>query len=165
MRIEMPTTVQIRQLPELLRVRVPPEWEDLNGHVNIKHHLGMYDMTTNPMLGLLGISEEWVRRERIGIMDLEHHIWYQRELHVGDEVALHLRFTGRGAKLTTGLVFLVNAARDEVASAIEFMSLAVDLAGRRAVPFPSPIKERIDALMAGSEALGWAAPRSGVITL
>ena len=46
----MPTPEQVRQLPELVRVRVPKEWEDLNGHVNVKHHLTMYDLTNDPLL-------------------------------------------------------------------------------------------------------------------
>ena len=57
-------------------MQVPQEWEDLNGHVNVKHHLGMYDLTKEAMLEMLGISEEWVRTGRTGIFDLEHHIWY-----------------------------------------------------------------------------------------
>lgn len=161
----MPTAAQLSSLPELARVRVPSEWEDLNGHVNVEHHLGMYDLTTDAMLELLGISADWVRRERIGIVDLEHHIWFQRELHVGEEVALYLRFTARDAKRTQGLVFLLNTSDDEIASAIEFISLAVHLDTRRAVALPALVCERIDVLLRDHEALDWPAPRSGAISL
>ena len=163
----MPTAAQLRssRCPELARVRVPPEWQDLNGHVNVKHHLGMYDLTTDAMLELLGISAEWVRHERIGIFDLEHHIWFQRELHVGEEVALYLRFAARDAKRVHGVVFLLNTSDDEIASAIEFMSLAVHLDTRRAVALPGLICERIDALLRDHQPLDWQAPRSGAISL
>ena len=108
MRVTMPTPEQVRQLPELVRVRVPKEWEDLNGHVNVKHHLTMYDMTSDPLLELLGISEEWVRTQRLGLFDLEHHIWFLNEVHVGEEVALFLSFTARNEKRVQGHVFLLN---------------------------------------------------------
>jgi len=164
-RVTMPTAAQLNSLPELARVRVPPEWEDLNGHVNVKHHLGMYDLTSDAMLELLGVSADWVRRERVGLVDLEYHIWFQRELYVGEEVALHLRFTAHDARRAQGVVFLLNTADGTVASAIEFLSLAVDLDARRAVPFPEVVHVRLAALLREHDALDWPAPRSGAIAL
>ena len=161
----MPTPGQVRQLPELARVRVPGEWEDLNGHVNVKHHLGMYDLTNAPLLELLGISEQWVRTERIGLVDLEHHIWYQNEVHVGEEVGLFLRFTASNAKRAQGLVLLLNLTHERLASVIEFVSAAVRLDARRAVPLPEVVARRIEAFVAQHDALDWPAPRCGAITI
>jgi acyl-CoA thioester hydrolase len=161
----MPDAAQLGSLPELGRVRVPAEWLDMNGHVNVQHYLGMYNLTSDSMLELLGISGDWVRREQMGLVDLEHHIWFQRELHAGEEVALCIRFIGRDAKRVHGLMFMVNVADAEVASAIEFMSLAVNLETRRAAPLPATVAERVDALVRDHEALDWLAPRSGAIAL
>jgi acyl-CoA thioester hydrolase len=161
----MPSTAQVRQLPELVRVRVPPEWEDLNGHVNVQHHLTMYNMTTDPLLARLGISEEWVRVERRGLFDLEHHIWYLNEAHVGDEVSLHLRMTARNAKRVIGQVYLVNVTQDALASVIEFVSAAADLDARRTVPLPDVVARGIDDLLAAAAGLEWTAPASGSITI
>ncbi len=161
----MPTAEQVRQLPELVRVRVPQEWEDLNGHVNVKHHLTMYDMTSEPLLALLGISDEWVRTERRGLFDLEHHIWYQHEVHVGEEVALHLGFSARNAKRVHGHVFLLNVTHDRLASVVEFVTAAADLDARRTVPLPDVIAARIDALLARQAQLDWMPPLSGAMTI
>lgn len=161
----MPSATQLERLPVLARVRVPPEWEDLNGHVNVQHHLGMYDMTSDTMLQLLGVSADWVRDEQVGLVDLEHHIWFRRELHVGDEVTLHLRFTGLNERRVQGVVFLLNAESGEVASAIEFLSIAVDLAARRAIPLPDGIHDRLAGLLREHEALDWPAPRCGSISV
>ncbi len=161
----MPTPEQVRQLPELLRVQVPREWEDLNGHVNVQHHLGMYDMTTDPLLELLGISVQWVRSERIGLFDLEHHIWYQNEVHVGEEVGLYLRFTARNLKRAQGLVFLLNLTHDRLASVVEFVSIAAHLDTRRSVPLPEVVARRLDDLVRQQQALDWPAPSSGAISI
>jgi acyl-CoA thioester hydrolase len=161
----MPTPDQVRQLPELLRVRVPREWEDLNGHVNVRHHMGMYDMTGDPLLALLGISEQWVRTERIGLFDLEHHIWYQNEVHVGEEVGLYLRFTARNAKRAQGLVFLLNLTHDRLASVIEFVSIAANLDSRRSVALPAGVAQRLDELVREQATLEWPAPRSGALSI
>ena len=165
MRVTMPDAAQLRPLPDLGRVRVPQDWEDLNGHVNVKHHLGMYDMTSDAMLELLGVSGAWVREQQVGLVDLEHHIWFRRELHVGDEVTLHLRFTGLNDRRVQGLVFLLNVNTGEVASAIEFLSIAVDLEARRAIPFPTNVYERLVDLTRAHETLDWPAPRSGSISV
>lgn len=161
----MPDAAQVGSLPELGRVRVPAEWLDLNGHVNVQHYLSMYNLTSETLLELLGISGDWVRRERLGLVDLEHHIWFQRELHAGEEVQLYVRFIDRDAKRVHGLMFMVNVADAEVASAIEFMSLAVNLESRRAAPLPAAVAERIDTLLREHEGLDWLAPRSGAIAL
>jgi acyl-CoA thioester hydrolase len=161
----MPTPAQVRQLPELLRVRVPREWEDLNGHVNVKHHLGMYDLTNDPLMDMLGISEQWVRTERIGLFDLEHHIWYENEVHVGEEVGLYIRFTARNLKRAQGIVFLLNQTHDRLASAVEFVSTAAHLDSRRAVPLPAAVANRIDEMVLQQEALAWPAPSSGSISV
>jgi acyl-CoA thioester hydrolase len=164
-RVTMPTPKQVRQLPELARVRVPQEWEDLNGHVNVKHHLTMYDLTSTPLLELLGISEDWVRSQRVGLIDLEHHIWFLNEVHVGEEVSLFLSFTARNDKRVQGHVFLLNVTHECLASVVEFVSAAADLDARRTVPLPTVIASRIDELMARQRALDWAAPPSGAITI
>ena len=165
MRAQMPTPAQVRQLPELVRVVVPREWEDLNGHVNVQHHLTMYNLTTVPLLEQLGISEDWVRTERCGLFDLEHHIWYLNEVHVGDEVSLHLRMTARNAKRVQGAVYLLNVTRDALASVIEFVSAAADLEARRTMPLPPVIAGRIDETIAACARLDWAAPASGAISI
>ncbi len=165
MRVTMPGAAELHRLPLLGTVRVPPEWEDINGHVNVKHHLSMYDLTNDTMLALLGISAEWVRTEQVGLVDLEHHIWFRRELHVGDEVAMYLRFTGLNTRRAQGVVFLLNVATGEVASAIEFVSLAVDLRGRRAVHMPAVVHARAEALLREHEALAWPAPCCGSISV
>lgn len=161
----MPSAGQLSALPELARVTVPQEWEDLNGHVNVKHHLGMYDLTSDAMLELLGVSAEWVRRERVGLVDLEHHIWFQRELFVGEQVALHLRLTAHDSRRAQGVMFLLNCADGIVASAIEFLSLAVQLDERRAVPFPEVVHGRLATLLHQHDALDWPTLRSGAIVI
>lgn len=165
MRVTMPTPEQVRHLPELARVRVPKEWEDMNGHVNVKHHLTMYDLTSDPLLELLGISEEWVRTQRVGLFDLEHHIWFLQEVHVGEEISLFLRFTARNEKRVQGHVFLLNITHDRLASVVEFVSAAADLDARRTVPLPVVVANGIDVLMARQRALDWTAPPSGAISI
>ncbi len=165
MRPTMPTVAQVRELPELCRIAVPRDWEDINGHVNVQYYLRMYDLTAVPMLEALGVDEDWVRRERIGLFDLEHHIWYLDEIHVGHEVSAHVRFGARNAKRTQGVLFLVDATRNRLASAIEFVSTAAHLDTRRTVPLPEPVATHLDTLVRGQQALSWPLPLSGAMAV
>jgi acyl-CoA thioester hydrolase len=161
----MPTVVQVRELPELCRLGVPRDWEDINGHVNVQYYLRMYDLTAVPMLEALGIDEDWVRRERVGLFDLEHHIWYLDEIHVGHEVSAHVRFADRNAKRTRGVLFLLDATRERLASAIEFVSTAAHLDTRRTVALPEPVAANLDAMIAAQAALDWPLPACGAISI
>jgi acyl-CoA thioester hydrolase len=161
----MPTPAQIRELPELTRIKVPREWEDMNGHVNVQYHVTMYNECTDPMLVMLGIDQEWIREGRVGLFDFEHHIWYQNEVHVGDEVGVYARFMVRNAKRMHGVVMLLNATRDCVASVIEFVCGAADLDARRTVAWPDALAARLDALIGEHETLSWPGPRSGAISV
>jgi acyl-CoA thioesterase FadM len=117
------------------------------------------------LLELLGISQEWVRTQRIGLFDLEHHIWFLNEVHVGEEVSLFLSFTARNEKRVQGHVFLLNVTHERLASVVEFVSASADLDARRTVPLPAVIANGIDELMARQRNLDWTAPLSGAISI
>jgi acyl-CoA thioester hydrolase len=161
MMVQVPTIEQIDALGTLLERVVPPEWEDLNGHVNVRHYLDLYNEAGDGMLAQLGVDQDYFRTERRGFFDLEHHVWYLAEMHVGDRVTVHMRYIARSAKRFHGVVFVVNRTRASVASVLEYVASGADLTTRRSAPFPSRVSEKLDAIVAAHAALEWAAPVSG----
>lgn len=164
MRPTMPSPEQVRQLPPLITARVPAHWEDINGHVNVRHYLELYDLAGDAMLAQLGLDESHFRDGRQGFFDLEHHLWYLAEIHAGDEVSVHLRYLSRSAKRIHGVVFVLNSSRGRLSSAMEFVSTGADLDARRTAPLPQHVGARLDELVAAHRMLDWAAPRSGVMS-
>lgn len=160
----MPSLRDIDDLPPLLERVVPAGWEDLNGHVNVRHYLELYDQAGWPMMGLLGVEERHFRDERRGFFDLEHHIWYLAEMHVGETVSVHARFLARNAKRFHGVMFIANRSRACVASAFEYVSTGADLATRRSAPLPSDVAAHLDELIASHSRLAWPAPLCGSIS-
>lgn len=160
----MPTVEQVRELPALLEMTIPPEWQDINGHVNVRHYLDIYDQTGWPLLAWLGISEDLFKIEKKGFFDLEHHIWYLAEMHVGDVVSGHTRFVGRSAKRFHGVMFIVNKTRECVASALEFVTTGADLTTRRSAELPVNVAARLKELIAEGDRLDWKVPASGAIS-
>lgn len=165
MRLVPPAARYVEELPVVGRLRIPPEWQDLNGHVSVRYYVELYDLGGWRMLELLGIGAGYFRVERRGFFDLEHHIWYLAEMHVGDEVSLHVRFVERSRKLFRGVVFIVNRTRAEVASAIEFLTAGADLDARATAAIPEEMAARLDRLIERHAALGWQPPSCGVIAV
>lgn len=159
----MPTVDQVRQLPALLELTVPAEWQDINGHVNVQYYLAIYDRAGWPFLDLLGIDESRFRVDRTGFFDLENHLWYLAEVHVGDVVTAHFRLIARSVKRFHGVMFILNATRGSLASAIEFVTTGADLRARKSAALPEDVAKRLTQLIDEHSRLAWPAPRCGSI--
>ena len=159
----MPSVAQVDDLPVLMEKVIPPEWLDLNGHVNVRHYLELYDAASWPRLAEFGLDARAFLERRQGLFDLEHHLWYLDELHVGETVTVHWRFVARSAKRFHGVMFIVNRTRDRLASVFEYLSTGADLDSRRAAPLPPGFAAKLDELLAADRTLGWPAPTCGVI--
>lgn len=164
MRPRFPTATQVRELPVLARRTIPPEWEDSNGHVNIQYYMTLYEWGGWPMIEAVGMDEAYFRERRCGLFDLEHHLCYLNEIHVGDVVTVHARLLDRTAKRFHGLMFIVNETRDNLAGSMEYVTSGADLENRRTAPLPADIGERLDALIAEHGGLSWPAPVCGVMS-
>jgi len=160
---DVPNPNQVMALPTLLRLRIPDEWEDINGHVNVQYYMALYDRAGHAMLQQLGLDESYFGDRRLGVFDAEHHVRYLAEIHVGDEVSAHARYVGRSATRVLGLFILVNRSRARIASILEFLSVSVDLQTRRTTAFPAFLAANIDNLIASDSALDWTAPLSGAL--
>jgi acyl-CoA thioester hydrolase len=159
----IPSLDEVQQLPRLLELTVPAEYEDYNGHMKITHHLGLHDDAGPAFFALLGLDETYFTERRNGIVDLEHHIRYLGEVFAGDRVAVHSRALARSAKTMHGIWFLLNLTRGQVANTLEFVSVHIDLDERRASPFPPDVAELLDRLIADHRGLSWDPPVGGFI--
>jgi len=164
-RVQMPTVAQIRELPELVRHVVPPAWEDFNGHVNVQHYTALYDMAGYPFMDMMGITADYIRESRVGLFDLEHHIWFLDEMHVGDVVTGHACLVDRGPKRVLSVMSIIDETRDRLASVLEVISTTADLEARRTIAIPEALALRFDALIAAQRARSWQAPSSGSLTI
>lgn len=158
-----PSIEQVEQLPRLLQTTIPPEYEDLNGHMNIQHYMGLYDKASYPFVAMLGLDETYFTQQRKGIFDLEHHLHYLAEVHIGDTVSIYSRLLARSAKRMHGMWFMVNDTRQQLANTFEFVSTHADLEARRTAPFTDALAACLDAMLAEHTALNWDAPVCGVM--
>ncbi|MEL6406049.1 MAG: thioesterase family protein [Chloroflexota bacterium] len=158
-----PTLAQVQALPLMLRKTIPETYQDINGHMNIQYYYAVYDEAGMPFFAHFGITDDYFTVQRKGIFDLEHHVHYLAEVHVGDTVAVHSRLLGRTAKRVHGIWFLVNETRQQLANTFEFVSSHADLEARRTSPFGDELGAKFDTEIARHTQLDWDAPISGIM--
>jgi acyl-CoA thioester hydrolase len=153
---------QLAPLPLVYRATIPAIYQDRNGHMNVRWYLALFDEAGDEMYPLLGLTADYFATSGMGGFDLEHHLWYAAEVHVGDTVAFRVRFIARRAKLMHYLLFMVNETRGVLASVFECVHAHADLRIHRTAPFPAHVADKIDTLVEAHRTLGWPAPASGM---
>ncbi|WP_167001380.1 thioesterase family protein [Mumia sp. ZJ430] len=136
--------------PDLV-LTVPPEYEDGNGHVNIRHYFDLHARASDRAFERIGIHEPYRQAHELSVFSMEHRICYLDEVLVGQDVAVYVRFLTRSAKIVHGMQMLFNATTGALANTFEFVEGHVSLAERRTVPWPDDVAARIDeAIVDGS---------------
>lgn len=161
-----PPSISLEQVAELdvvYRTVIPPEYEDENGHMNMRWYLALYDEAWYPVAAQFGVTDDYRKAHQVGGFDLEHHIHYLREVMIGDEVSITVRLVNRTEKRVHYLMFMVNESRGVLASIFECVNSFGDMAARRTVPFPPEIAAAIDEMLARHQALAWEPPVCGVM--
>lgn len=153
-----PDTNSIRELPELASQVISQRWEDQNGHINVSFYMAMYNESGWPMLDLIGVDEPYFTERKMGLVDLDNHIRYLRELHVGDRVTAYGRFFAHDEKRMHGMVFIVNDDTSVLASTIEFLSISMDLRERKPAAIPDDVAARLAAIINAHRKLSWTVP-------
>lgn len=153
-----PDTNSIRELPALTSQVIPERWEDQNGHINVSFYMALYNDSGWPMLDLIGIDEQYFTERKMGLVDLDNHIRYLKELHVGDRVTAYGRFFAQDEKRMHGMVFIVNDDTGVLASTIEFRSICIDLRKRKTAAIPDDVAARLKTIINAHQKLSWTVP-------
>src|SRR5258706_6559947 len=152
---------KISGLAPLYRAVIPNTFRDENGHMNVRWYLHIFDEAGYPLVEMIGLTPEYHQEHGTGGFDLEHHIHYLKEVHVGDIVVVYARLLARSAKRIHYMLFMVNETRGTLASIFECVNSFADLTARRTAAYPKEISVQIDALLAQHGTLDWPAPTCG----
>ncbi|MFT3874366.1 MAG: thioesterase family protein [Nocardioides sp.] len=161
----LPTYDQVLTLPSASRLAVPPEYGDLNGHMNVRNYLGIYDDAEWEIFGAMGAGAEEAAAGQGGVFALEQTIIYRREVLVGDEVSTHMRLVARRKSLLHIVSYLANHTRQEIAGSMEALEGFVAYDTRRLSPWPGRTAVALDAEIARCNTLDWQPELAGAINL
>ena len=159
-----PTAAQVRELPALLKATVDPRWIDANGHMNIRHYLELNaEGTTILCDDHLGINDAYRAERRMGVFTAEHHLMYFSELHLGEQLSVHVLVLDRSDKAIHMMGLLVDDTHERLANTLELTLVHVNMDTRSATPMPEEVAAGFDRFIAEGKALDWAAPVCGAM--
>ena len=115
---------------------------DHMGHMNVMWYVGKFDEATWQFFSLIGLTPEFLRRNRRGMAAVEQRVAYERELVAGDIVTV----TSAALEVRDRVIRFVhemrNAHSDEVAAVTVLTAVHLDTELRKATSFPTEIKDR-----------------------
>lgn len=160
----LPSYHQVVRLPrEHGPIAVPPDFEDENGHMNIRHYFDLGALAIAAVFERIGITDEYRASRGQGFFTAEHHLRYFSEIHVGQRVSAYFRIVERSDKIIHGMSFLVDDTTEKLANTLEVVAPHVDLTTRRVVPFAPDVASAVDRELAVTEQVGWPAPVCGAM--
>lgn len=134
-----------------LKVVVPPEWIDINGHMNSTHYvLAVYAAHVN-FTEEIGLGEKYVRERGCGKAVLESHMVYEREVSEGDELEVRGWLLAVDAKRMHFFHEVYNLSGGFRAATSEQVDIHIDLDKRRSCAMPNDVllslRERVAATL------------------
>ncbi len=132
---------------ETYRGVVYPWHCDHMGHMNVMWYTGKFDEATWALFAAVGITPGAMRDGGRGMVAVEQHVTYRRELLAGDVVAVRSWFLEVREKVLRFRHEMRDAVTGEVSAECEFTGVHLDTATRRSRPLPPEVVERARALV------------------
>lgn len=162
MRPEIPD-IDFSQLPKTFSMEIPEKFRDEMGHMNVTWYTHLFSEAMGGLMSHLGLSLDYIAKEKIGGVALEAHIHYLAEVHIGDQVSVYSRVIARSEKRMHMIHILRNDTRDQVSALFEGIMACFDLRTRRMAVVPPEIAATVDKEIESNKKLNWAPPLTGVM--
>jgi acyl-CoA thioesterase FadM len=159
-----PTYEQLTSMPAYAEQPVPIAFEDVNGHLNVRHYTGIASEGLDESLVELGIPQNWPAQGH-ACFSAEHHLVYLAELRTGDRMSARVRLLGRSERAGHVLVYLLDESHQQLSYVMEEVFLHIDMETRRTAPWPDDVAAALDRRIAEHAALPWEPDTSGCLSL
>jgi acyl-CoA thioester hydrolase len=134
-------------------MRVEPAWIDYNGHLNMAYYNVLFDRAVDEVYELLGVGPSYLKQTNHTTFTAEVHVRYLRELHENDPVRVNFQLLDFDAKRIHYFETLLHAEEGWVSATSENMTLHVDMAAKKVVPFPDGVMRALAAMKAAHAGL------------
>jgi acyl-CoA thioesterase FadM len=160
-----PTYEQLAELPAYAVQPVPVAFEDVNGHLNVRHYTGIASEGLDEALVELGIPQNWPTTDGQACFSAEHHLTYLNELRTGSRMSARVRLLGRSERAAHALVYLLDDTNHQLSFVMEEIFLHIDMETRRTSPWPADVAANLDKRVAEDAELPFAADTAGCLAL
>ena len=134
-------------------MRVEPQWIDYNGHLNMAYYNVLFDRAVDEAYELIGIGLDYLKTSGHSTFTAEAHVRYLRELKEGDPVRVTFQLLAYDAKRIHYFEQLLHAEDGWLSATSENMTLHVDMAAKKVVPFPETVMRSLAAMKAAHAGL------------
>ncbi len=129
------------------RGTVYPQHLDHMDHMNIQYYMAKFDEAVWNLFHRIGLTPSYLRAEHRGMAALETIVRCLEELFAGDVVAVHSGVLKVGETSLCFVQEMRNGETGKTAAIMRVVSVHLDRAQRRPVPFPEAIAARARALV------------------
>ncbi len=164
MRAPHPTYEQLVDLPAYAEQPVPVAFEDVNGHLNVRHYTGIASEGLDESLVGLGIPQNWPASGH-ACFSAEHHLTDLAELRTGDSMSARVRMLARSERAAHVLVYLLDESHQRLSYVMEEIFLHIEMETRRTAVWPESVAAALDARITENATLPWEPSVSGSMSL
>lgn len=133
-------------------MEIEKEWIDYNGHLNMAYYNVLFDRCVDGAFDLMGLGPDYIRDRKLTTFTAEVHVCYVRELHLGHRVTGTFQLLDHDEKRLHAYQE-IRHADGWLAATSESLTLHVDMAGPKVVPFPADIMVKVEVLAAAHAAM------------
>lgn len=159
-----PSYEQLVGLPACVSQPVPTAFEDANGHLNVRHYVGIASEGLDESLVAQGIPPMWPAQGH-AVFSAEHHLTYISELRTGDRMSARVRLLGRSERAAHALVYLLDETHERLSFVMEEIFLHISMETRRTASWPEDVAKALDARVEEDGRLPWEPDVSGSLHL
>ena len=120
---------------------------DHMGHMNVMWYVGKFDEATWQFLASLGATPSRLRQEGFGLVAVEQHIQYKRELRSGDLLTIRSWLVEGKEKSVRFSHEMTNDETGDVAAIMLVVGVCIDSVARKSRRLPADILERMASLL------------------
>ena len=126
-------------------------WQcDHMGHMNVMWYAAKFDEASWQFLSTLGLSASYFREQGLGMVAIEQHTEYKRELLAGDTVTIRSSVSELKDKTLRLTHEMKNEQTGETAALTSIVGLHINTSTRRALSLPEHVRARVLTLLRGS---------------
>jgi len=112
-------------------------WQcDHMGHMNVQFYVEKFDQATWNLCGYFGLTSTYLKENNKGLVALEQHIYYKKEILAGTNVMIESEMNELNDKTMLFSHYLINLETKEVAATTDLTGLHMDTQIRKGHPFP-----------------------------
>ena len=109
---------------------------DQMGHMNVQYYAEKFNQASWQFLSHLGLTTTYLNENKRGMVALEQHVKYKRELLALNEISIESQLIEAKGKIIRFTHFMMNNENNQIASEAEFVALYINMETRKGIELP-----------------------------